>query len=253
MKRSISIIVFTIAILAGCKQEKHTPGICLSFDDRYIKEWHQMRGLLNQYHAHVTFFVTQFDSLSEDEIKMLHDLQNDGHEIASHGALHIQAERYIKMHSYKDYIAHEIEPSIVSMKKAGFDPVSFAYPYGSKYWFTDYLLLKKFKITRGVSSLRSQSSLKDVDDIFYNFNGSRKLSAIELDGTTKLSTEGVIGAMDRAIQRKEVLLLSGHVPVQNATPSLYSFDIKFLEFVLKEAQGRHLAFYRIRDLSPDLK
>ena len=208
-----------------------------------------MRKLLNQYHARVTFYITKFDSLSADEIKMLHDLQNDGHEIASHGALHVQAESYIKAHSYKEYLANEIEPSISSMKKAGFDPVSFAYPYGSKYWFTDYLLLQKFKSTRGVASMKNRSSLADVDETFYDFNGNRKLSSIEIDVVARLTQTEIISAMERANRNNEVLLLSGHVPVQKGATTPYSFERSFLEFILREANDRHLDFYRIQDLS----
>jgi peptidoglycan/xylan/chitin deacetylase (PgdA/CDA1 family) len=252
MKRSCHILFAFLALATTtCKQEKHQAGLCLSFDDRYVKEWYQMRGLFNQYKAHVTFFVSQFDSLSVDEIKMLHELQNDGHEIASHGAMHVQAESCIKEHSYKEYIAHEIDPSIASMKKEGFDPVSFAYPYGSKYWFTDYLLLKKFNCTRGVASLMNKASLKEVDDIFYNFNGNRKLFSFGIDTPSNLSHEAIIEAMERATLKNEVLLLNGHVPIQSSTPPTYSFDIKLLEFILKEAEQRHLVFYRFRDLSAD--
>ena len=252
MMRSLLISLSLLLLInTGCHQKKHQPGICLSFDDRPIKEWHQMRALLKRYHAHVTFFVTQFDSLSATEIQMLTDLQNDGHEIASHGALHVQAESYIKAHSYKEYLANEIEPSISSMKKAGFDPVSFAYPYGSKYWFTDYLLLKKFKSTRGVASMEKQNSLAAVDEIFYDFDNSRKLSSIEIDGPAQLTKAVIVEAMRRAIQNNEVLLLSGHTPVQNKAPGLYSFNSAFLESILKEANDRHLGFYRIRELSAD--
>ncbi len=209
-----------------------------------------MRGLLNQYHARVTFFVSQFDSLSEEEIKMLHDLQNDGHEIGSHGAIHVQADSYIKEHTYKEYIANEIEPSISSMKKAGFDPVSFAYPYGSKDWFIDYLLLRKFKNTRGISFMRNQNNLVEVDDIFYGFNNDRKFLSLVFDGPTQPTEAAITVALERAVQKNEVMLLSGHTPILEKKSALYSFDLSFLEFILKEANQRHLNFYRIKDLSP---
>jgi len=45
------------------------------------------------------------------------------------------------------------------MKKHGFDPKSFAYPYGAKYWFTDMMLLKKFKILRGVETINNERDL----------------------------------------------------------------------------------------------
>ena len=52
-----------------------------------------MKELLKQYNSHVTFFITQFDSLDSGEIKMLRELEKEGHEIGSHGALHVVSEQ----------------------------------------------------------------------------------------------------------------------------------------------------------------
>src|SRR5579862_2460832 len=85
------IVVLLMCLLCSCTQNNKRGGICISFDDRSIKEWHDMRELLNQHKAKVTFFVCQFDLLTTREIKMLKELSEDGHEIALHGAIHVQA------------------------------------------------------------------------------------------------------------------------------------------------------------------
>lgn len=83
-------------VFSSCYMSKNQqPGICLSFDDRTIEAWYEMRSLLNRYDAKVTFFISEFDSLSEKEIQWLNELAADGHEIGSHGAMHVNAEYYI--------------------------------------------------------------------------------------------------------------------------------------------------------------
>ena len=123
-----------------------------------------MKELLKKYNSRVTFFITQFDSLEPSEIEMLKELEKEGHEIGSHGALHVVSENYIKAKTYKEYIENEIDASIFSMKKKGVTPKSFAYPYGAKYWFTDMLLLKKFRILRGVEPINNETGLSLLDN-----------------------------------------------------------------------------------------
>lgn len=241
--------LFIILTLASCgANERSLSGICISFDDRAIHEWYSMKELLKQYDVKVTFFVTQFDSLDASEIAMLRELALDGHEIGSHGALHVMSEKYIKENSYKSYLQNEIRSSISSMKKAGFEPLSFAYPYGSKYWFTDFLLLRDFRILRGVTGLNKQKDLTLLDDIYFDFDGDRTVSAIGIDHGSGLTEIMIQQAMQRAVDRNEVLLLYGHCPANSMEGASYNFDVKLLEFVLMEASGNNLKFYKISEL-----
>ncbi|HLZ16065.1 MAG TPA: polysaccharide deacetylase family protein [Cyclobacteriaceae bacterium] len=233
-------------LFSGCNRPERTPGICLSFDDRSVAAWYALRGLLHDHGAKATFFITQFDSLSVGEIGMLRKLQADGNEIASHGALHVQAEGYIKKKSYRDYLKNEIDASIDVMRSNGFHPTSFAYPYGSKYWFTDFFLLKRFKITRGIASLK-RKDLAQVDETYYSFNGNNTIAATEIDSQRGLTEKMIIEAMDRARQREEVLVLCGHEPSDSARRE-YAFNIQFLKFILDEANRQHLKYYRVSDL-----
>ncbi len=248
MKLSIQFgSLLFIFILTSCQKPQRTAGLCLSLDDRSIKAWYSLRPIFKEYDAKVTFFVTQFDSLSAEEIVLLKELQQDGHEIASHGAMHVQAEKYIKENSYRDYFANEIKPSIASMKKSGFTPTAFAYPYGSKYWFTDFMLLHQFKVTRGVSAIDQKNGVATQDEVFYAFDGNKKILAAEIDHLSGLTKPMVTRAMDRALQQKEVLLLCGHEP-SVSNQSAYFFDVDFLKFILEQAKLRHLKFYSASEL-----
>ena len=249
MRRLTFILLGLLTFSCQQREIKH-PGICLSFDDRTIKEWYKMKDLLKKYNSHVTFFISQFDSLDSSEIKMLRQLENEGHEIGSHGALHVLSENYIKENSYDEYIKNEIDANSSAMKKHGFDPRSFAYPYGAKYWFTDMLLLKKFKILRGVEAINSERDLTLIDNIYYSFDGDRTLSAIGIDQGTGLTKEMIKNAIKRASDNQELLMLYGHSPITTTDNSPYNFNIDLLEFILNEAKENHLKYLKFSDLEP---
>jgi hypothetical protein len=158
----------------------------------------------------------------------------------------VQAEGYIKKHSYRDYLEHEIDASINMMRSKGFNPTSFAYPYGSTYWFTNFLLLKRFKITRGIASLKKRE-LAQVDETYYSFNGNNTIAAVEMDSQRGLTEKMIVDAMERARQRKEVLVLCGHEP-SDLVRRDYTFNTQFLKFILEEANRQHLKYYRVNDL-----
>lgn len=102
----LAVVVWFSACQSGTKRKA---GICISFDDRSIYEWQTFSGLLDRYNAKVTFFVTQFDSLNEQEIEILKDFKRKGHEIGCHGALHVISENYITEHGYAKYLQNEVE------------------------------------------------------------------------------------------------------------------------------------------------
>jgi hypothetical protein len=240
--------LFVIISLTACKQEvRKQGGINISFDDRSVAEWFELKDVLLKYEVRATFFVTQFDSLHFAEIEMLKKLQADGHEIASHGALHVNSESYIKENSYNEYLENEINASILAMKKCGFHPQSFAYPFGSKYWFTDFLLLKKFKVVRGVEPLKS-ADVEFAEKIFYKFNNKGTISALSIDKNAGLDSAMVRNLLQRADRNKEVVSLYGHVPATRRTDSGYTFDIQFLEFIFSEARRCNLKFYTASQL-----
>jgi peptidoglycan/xylan/chitin deacetylase (PgdA/CDA1 family) len=244
--KKLLFITSLLALFSCTPGREHTPGICLSFDDRSIDEWYEMMPMLDRYQAHVTFFVSQMDSLNPDQILKLKTIEARGHEIGSHGALHVNAETYIKEHGYDEYLQKEVDRSIDEMNLHGFDPVTFAYPYGAKYWFTDFLLLQRFNRVRSVSAIGADD-ITTLDDIYYNFDGDDKLSAVGIDVNSGLTREMVRRAAGRASNRKEVLMLYGHHPAVEGD-STYRFDPEFLEFILNECRKNGLRFYTFAEL-----
>ena len=83
-------------------------GIALTFDDNYIDGWYAVRSIFQQYDAHATFYVSQYDGLDEDQIDKLKTLQADGHEIAFHGRYHTDAAAYLETHTIQQYLDYEI-------------------------------------------------------------------------------------------------------------------------------------------------
>jgi len=51
------------------------PGVALTFDDAHVAEWTTAMPLFEQYDAHATFFVSQFDKLTAEQIEGLRRLQ----------------------------------------------------------------------------------------------------------------------------------------------------------------------------------
>jgi peptidoglycan/xylan/chitin deacetylase (PgdA/CDA1 family) len=240
--------LLVLSVLSACSKSTPTqPGICLSFDDRSILEWSKLRPLFDKFNTRVTFFITQVDSLSQEEIELLRQLRNDGHEIGSHGALHVAAEDYIGKHSYEEYYTNEIDAGISSLRNHGFEPVSFAYPYGSSYWFTDRALLKKFSMVRSVSAL-GNTRIEDLDEIYYQFDDDHVVSALGFDHGTGVTKDMIEQAMKRAVNRNEVLMLYAHVPAMGTTDQ-YSFDVKLLEFILEAKEKYKLRSYRVDELT----
>src|SRR5690606_20737111 len=120
------------------------PAFVISFDDKYINEWHTHRKLFKKYKVKATFFITVPHELSQIEIEMLQELAADGHEIASHGYLHANSSKFIKEHDVAAYVAQEITPAIKAMQAMGFSPSTFAYPYGARSLTIDHELSKYF-------------------------------------------------------------------------------------------------------------
>ncbi|MFN4145559.1 MAG: polysaccharide deacetylase family protein [Runella sp.] len=243
----------------GCQNPTQRPaaGIALSFDDRYIEDWTRLRPLLQKYNAHVTFYVTQFDSLSAHEIQLLHQLQQDGHEIGAHGAMHVRILDWLRGGgSLEDFYKQEIEGEVRSMQKAGFRPVTFAHVGGQQTWWTDRRLLKDYFVLlrdvaicdRKLLFINLHRAVFDIDEIYYQFDNDRTVHALLIDQMAGLTNEALKDGLIRAKNTQSVLMLFGHRPLFEPSSEPYAFSVKQLEFILAEAQRMNLKTYTMREL-----
>jgi len=134
-----NLIIFLLFL--GC-----APGLKLSFDDDHIDNWYENRELLEEWKA--TLYVTRFDCLTVEQLCKLRELEIQGCEIGCHGFRHLNAVEYLKTHTIDEYILVEIIPAIQIMKLHGFEPESFAYPFGTRTPELDEMLKKYFKHIR---------------------------------------------------------------------------------------------------------
>lgn len=128
-------------------------GLMLSFDDASVDDWFALRDIFAAHDAHVTFFVSNYGELTADQKTKLHALSDEGHAIEAHGMYHLDAAAYVDEHGLDSYLAKEIDPEIAAMRADGFDPTTFAYPYGSRTAQLDAALLKRFRLLRSLTYL----------------------------------------------------------------------------------------------------
>jgi peptidoglycan/xylan/chitin deacetylase (PgdA/CDA1 family) len=107
-------------------------GIVISLDDAYLHEWFEADKVLSKYDWKATFCVCRIDSIGKQQLQKLHQLQDEGYEIASHGYHRYNAVTFVKANGIDQYIKQEIDPMIASMKRLNFNITSFAYPYGER-------------------------------------------------------------------------------------------------------------------------
>ena len=256
-KNTLSLIFFILFFACESKKTIHQGGIALSLDDRFVKEWTQLRPLLNRYNVKATFYITQPDSLSVEEVNMLHELRKDGHEIGCHGAMHVRSIPYIWENSLDEYMENEIFHCLETMKKQGFSPTTFAHPGGSQMWYSDRELLKYFTLLRDVSlktrELENYQYIREVgemNEIYYQHDKTQKVNALLIDVGTNLSIEDVKQGLKRASEEGSVMMIFGHKPLNGNTRNAdeYGFDIHFLAQILAESAKLELKFYRMDEL-----
>jgi len=243
----------------ACESKKtiHQAGIAISFDDRFVKEWGQLRPLLKRYNAKVTFYITQPDSLSHEDVYSLHELGKDGHEIACHGAMHVRSMYYIWDNSLKKYMENEIFHALRTMKKQGFTPTTFAHPGGSQMWYSDRELLRYFTLlrdvslkTRNIGGYQYTQQVEEMDDIYHQHDATQKVNALLIDVGTGVSINDIRKGLQRAKQEGSVMMIFGHKPLKGNTQNIgeYGFSIQLLEEILAESAKLNLKYYRMEEL-----
>ncbi len=118
-------------------------GIALAFDDNAVEEWLSIRDLLAAHGARVTFFLSRYSLLTDDEHAGIAQLAADGHDLEPHSVLHLHAKAYVRDHGVDGYVADEALPSMQVLHDIGYEPTTYAYPFGEHTAGTDDALLEQ--------------------------------------------------------------------------------------------------------------
>lgn len=134
-------------------EAREVPGsLALAFDDHSVAAWFALRPMFDHYRARVTFFVSAFPTLGDDERAELEQLAGDGHDIEYHSTGHFDAVSYSTMFGMDAYLSADIVPALDAMRAAGYAPTVFAYPYGARNPATDAALSPTFSHLRAIRS-----------------------------------------------------------------------------------------------------
>lgn len=105
-------------------------GFALAFDDNAVASWLSVRDLLAARGAHVTFFVSRWTLLSDEDRDDVRLLASDGHDLQPHSINHLHATEYVAEHGLDAYMNDEVLPSFEALDAEGYPPTTFAYPFG---------------------------------------------------------------------------------------------------------------------------
>lgn len=238
--------------------ESGKSGIAISFDDHFINEWYALRPLFQKYDAKATFFVTCGDSLTDDEIFKLKQLQQDGHEIGFHGTIHGKSTEMMAAYGPGKYIETELLPGLKYLSDAKFYPTAYAHPGGNHNDRVDSVLFAKgFKILRDVAVSRRivygipiyTLAPRRMNWIYYDFDHKKQVDALLFDQDSGISNEEIRKAITKARDTGTALMLFGHEPLYSKPKNgEYGFSVYFLETILKEAKQQNLKFYTMTEL-----
>lgn len=122
--------------------------IAIAFDDSNVESWASMQPMLEMYGAHVTFFVSRYDTFTPENKALLHQLADAGHDIEVHTVNHLNAVDYAAAHGVAAYIDDEVLPSIAALAADGYAPTSFSFPFGASNDALDAAVLEHLERVR---------------------------------------------------------------------------------------------------------
>jgi peptidoglycan/xylan/chitin deacetylase (PgdA/CDA1 family) len=123
-------------------------GVALCFDDNAPEAWQSVQDILDAHHARVTYFVSRWNNLTDDEHAIIHALNDAGHDVEPHSVNHIHANDYVAQHGLDAYVNDEVLPEMMWLNEAGFPSTSYAYPFGEHSDAIDQALFPYFQRLR---------------------------------------------------------------------------------------------------------
>jgi peptidoglycan-N-acetylglucosamine deacetylase len=228
------------------QESLRTGGVCLTFDDAHIEDWHAALPLFREYNARVTFFISGFHTLNPRQIALLHRIQADGHEIGYHTVNHVNAIEYLQTHSVEEYVETEIEPDLEAMRNSGFSTTAMAYPFNARTDVSDNAMSKYF------STLRTRTM--DFEDALHELGETNLLRGLSMDlhfhgKQCPRIADDFIPAFEKASEEEKVLVTYAHGITDKVIES-HKISREGLEYILYSINQNSLNYYTASELSP---
>jgi len=216
-------------------------GVALTFDDNYIDNWYPNLDLFDSLGVKATFYISNYNKLSDAQKTKLKAIRVHGHEIAFHSTNHVDFLKCVDSTSVDRLVKEEIIHGLRLMNNNGFYPTTFAYPYGRHNDRLDKLLLKYFKSVRALNGTKNLSrSLAPLKD-------NKLLFGLGIDESSNRSLNKIEGLLYLAQQTNRCAVLLVHNVERHDTQMQIPLW-KLTEIILR-AKSLNLKFYTISEIS----
>jgi len=246
MKTIASVSLFSLLFFFGCtKYDKpgymSRPGVALTFDDCYVNEWYDFLPVFDSFHVKATFYISNYQNLTQDQKDKLRIIKNHGHEIAYHTLSHPDMVKYLRKNSMEKLEGEEILRGLVLMNADGFYPKNFAYPYGSHTEVLDNCLLRRFR------SIRCLNGSSDYAKSFTSGEDNSKLFAIGMDRSSGKTINELLNLVNIAQKNNNCLVLVGH-HINRADKNMYVSPER-LRKIIQEVRNNNMKFYTVCEIT----
>ena len=219
--------------------------LCLTFDDRNFEGWLRERPVFAKYGAHATFFIC--GAIDAQACKAMRALRADGHSLALHGSTHAKADELLGQLGATGYVDAELRPQIDAAHANGFAIRNWSYPMSRRTEETDALLRRFFSRLRTGCCWRkgplADDPMRSHDELFVPV---AEAASRTLFFSTPVPSchddwlDDVSGALERARERDEVLVLYAHGITRDGTKDPHNISGEQLEALLARAAALRL-------------
>lgn len=216
-------------------------GIALTFDDNYIDNWYPNLGLFDSLGVKATFYISNYNKLTNAQKTKLREIKDHGHEIAFHSTNHVNFLKCADSSGVEKLIRQEVSHGLRLMNNDGFYPTTFAYPYGKHNDILDKLLLKHFK------SVRALNGTQDMSRSLVPLKDNKILFGLGIDEPSNRNIDKIQGLLYLAQQTNRCAVLLVHnVERQDMKMQIPLWKLKQ---ILIKAKSLNLKFYTISEIS----
>lgn len=256
MKKILALYgLFVLIHLASCQKPSTQillgPGVIITVD-KNADTWIKYRQFLNENGVKLTFYIEEYHTLDSAQKEHLRIMMKDGHEIAHHSKTHPHSDEYVAKYGMVNFLKDEIFSITKLMQQDGFNPQTFAYPFGDCTTDLDHELIKHFKSVRKIISTYATKRIADMDQVYYRFGNLTFFYACGIDKRYGRTTNEVLEALEVAKSSKSSLSLYTHyitpTPLLDDVSESYIIDEDF-KTIIRKAKSLGLTFYTASEVS----
>ena len=216
-------------------------GLAITFDDYSVDNWFKYVNLLDSFKVKCTFYVSNYNKLTDQQKEKLRTIQSHGHEIAFHSSNHMNFVENLQRLGFKKLMDEEVRNGLDLMNKDGFYPQTFAYPYGAHNLLMDKALLKRFK------SIRTLNGTHELKNSLFPLSGNSVIRGLGIDENSKRNFENICSLLSTAKDLDKCAVLLIHNVERNDTQ--LQLPLSKLRNLLIKAKALNLHSYTISEIS----